>query len=309
MPETDTSTLTGISQNIQVFAPAKINLALHVTGQRPDGYHLLDTLVAFADIGDRVTLQTGGPGGLEVSGPEAMPELAHNDNIMWQVVRRFWPADTSLSLRLEKHLPTSSGIGGGSADAAATYRGMAYLQGRSDRIDADVDALLDIGADVPMCVHSMSARVQGIGQHIQPLATFPTLPVVLVNPRLPVSTPAVFRALKRKDNSALDPFPARFDSARVLLDWVRDQRNDLQEAALQDCPAIGAVLAALSAQPACRLARMSGSGASCFGLYDSNSDAAAACESLQKKHPDWWVQAGQLGGGGQIAPQVIRSTT
>lgn len=301
---------------VDVFAPAKINLALHITGQRGDGYHLLDTLVAFADIGDTVTLRGHGPLGLEVSGPEAAPELSGNSNIMWATAAKFWTPDRPLSMHLEKCLPVASGIGGGSADAAATYRGLlvlrAALEGQEmprDVTPDDLLALMQIGADVPMCVLSDPARVRGIGEKVEPVANFPALPVVLVNPRVQVSTPAVFSALARKDNAGMDTLPDGFSDREALLEWLGAQRNDLQAPAIADCPVVSDCLRVLGQTAQCRLARMSGSGATCFGLFDDDADARAAAQAIEQAHPEWWVRAGRLNGGAQAAPQLIRSTT
>lgn len=301
---------------VEVFAPAKINLALHVTGQRADGYHLLDTLVAFADIGDRITLQARDALALEVTGPEALPELSGGNNIIWQTAARFWKSDQQLSIALEKNLPIASGIGGGSADAAGTYRGLLYLnaavEGREhprDPTAQDAQLLMEIGADVPMCVMSEPARVRGIGEQIEPISDLHPYPVVLVNPRVQVSTPAVFKRLVTKDNPGLDPWPDSFEDRDFALDWLAAQRNDLQEPAMQDCPAIADVLGALDQTGTCRLARMSGSGATCFGLFDRVHKAEAAAEAIRLAHPEWWVQSGRLNGGRRAAPQLIRSTT
>lgn len=301
---------------VRVFAPAKINLALHLTGQREDGYHLLDTLVAFADIGDWVTVSDHGPRTLSVTGPEGVPQLASDSNIMWHAASRFWAPDRVLSMALEKHLPLASGIGGGSADAAATFRGLlalrAAVEGRdTGRVVTQKDArdLLEIGADVPMCAASLPARVRGIGEDVQHIPAFPTLAIVLANPRVQVSTPAVFQAIKVKNNPGLDPFPDGFRDAETLIAWLHGQRNDLQASAVADCGEIAVVLDALQADRTCRLARMSGSGATCFGLYDSVGAARAAAETLRSSRPDWWVQAGILNGGDLDTPQVIRATT
>ncbi|WP_299141805.1 4-(cytidine 5'-diphospho)-2-C-methyl-D-erythritol kinase [uncultured Tateyamaria sp.] len=302
---------------VEVFAPAKINLTLHVTGQRADGYHLLDSLVAFADIGDRITLHAGWRDkAFEVTGPEAAPELESDSNIMWHAATKFWMPDRPLSMQLDKHLPMASGIGGGSADAAATYRGLlrlrAAVEGRDvprDPTPQDAQDLLEIGADVPMCVLSDPARVQGIGEQITPVPDLHAYPVVLVNPRVQVSTPAVFKRLEAKDNPALEPWPAPFDDRDAALAWMRTQRNDLQAAAIQDCPQIGDVLAALEHSGPCQLARMSGSGATCFGLFDRMHMATDAAEAIRAAHPGWWVQAGRLNGGRRAVPQLIRSTT
>mmetsp|Transcript_23690 Transcript_23690/g.42307 ORF Transcript_23690/g.42307 Transcript_23690/m.42307 type:complete len:308 (+) Transcript_23690:980-1903(+) len=300
---------------VKVFAPAKINLCLHVTGQQDDGYHLLDSIVAFADIGDTVTLTLGDAQRLEVTGPEASPDLAGDDNIMWKTAARFWD-DGPLSLHLDKQLPVASGIGGGSADAAATYRGLLALGAAVEGLDTprdptakDAAALMDIGADVPMCVTSTPARVQGIGAQITPIADLHPYPVVLVNPRVPVSTPTVFGQLARKVNPALDPIPDDFEDRDLVLDWLDAQRNDLQAAALQLCPEVSTVLAALGHDKACRLARMSGSGATCFGLFIRMYEAEAAADAIRAAHPTWWVRVGRLKGGRRAAPQLIRSTT
>lgn len=288
---------------IEVFAPAKINLALHVTGQRADGYHLLDTLVAFADVGDGIGVEVGTfEPQLSVSGPEATPALATDDNIMWQVARRFAPADLSVRMHLEKNLPLASGIGGGSADAAAVYRGLRALSGAAG-LDAPPSAedrahLLAIGADVPMCALGQPARIQGIGEVMTPLTTFPSLGVVLINLRQGVSTPAIFGKLAQKDNASLSDVPSGFAGTAHLLDWLAHQRNDLEGPAREVCPAIDAVIVALAATSECRLARMSGSGATCFGLFETREAAFVAADLLRRAHPDWWVQGGSLYGAG-----------
>lgn len=302
---------------VEVFAPAKINLALHVTGQRGDGYHLLDTLVGFADIGDRITLHSDRlPKPFEVTGPEAVPELENNHNIMWQAARKFWNPDAALSMELEKNLPMASGIGGGSADAAATYRGLlllrAAIEGRNtprDPTPEDARAMLEIGADVPMCVLCDPARVRGIGEQIETIPDLHPYPIVLVNPRVQVSTPSVFKALTEKNNPGLDPWPDSFEDRDVTLDWLAAQRNDLQGSAMQDCPAVAEVLQALEQTRTCRLARMSGSGATCFGLFDRVHTAQTAADAIRAAHPAWWVQSGRLNGGRRAVPQLIRSTT
>ncbi len=301
---------------VRVFAPAKVNLTLHITGHLDNGFHLLDSLVAFADIGDTVTLSTQGPAKLQVTGPEAIPELGNNDNIMWHAALRFWTPDRPLSMALEKHLPMASGIGGGSADAAATYRGLLLLRAAveghetpRDPTAQDARDLLEIGADVPMCVPSDPARIRGIGEQIEPVNDLHPYPVVLVNPRVQVSTPAVFARLLVKDNPGLDPWPDSFEDRDAVLDWLRAQRNDLQDAAVQDCPAIGDALEALERTGLCRLARMSGSGATCFGLFDRVHKAEAAAQAIRAAYPGWWVQSGRLNGGRRAAPQLMRSTT
>jgi 4-diphosphocytidyl-2-C-methyl-D-erythritol kinase len=287
---------------VRVFAPAKINLCLHITGQRADGYHLIDTLVGFASVGDVVELSTEGPEGLTISGPEAAGLAADAGNLVSRMAALCWRGGP-LRLHLVKNLPVASGIGGGSADAAACCRGIMALQ----HTPVDPAALLALGADVPMCLASQPARVSGIGEVIAPVA-LPPLPVLLVNPRVPVPTPAVFRALTAKSNPPLPPLPGPL-TAEALTRWLTDQRNDLQAPAVAIAPEIASTLAALSGLPGCVLARMSGSGATCFGIFASDAAVQAAAARLAETRPDWWIAGASLNGPDRAAPQLIRDTT
>ncbi len=282
---------------IRVFAPAKINLALHVTGRRADGYHLLDMLVGFANVGDVVTVAPSDLPSLSISGPEA-PALTGGANIITTVADAF--STSPLAITLQKNLPIASGIGGGSTDAAATYR--AIRTGHDDSA-----RLLQIGADVPMCVTCQPARVRGIGQDILPLH-LAELPVVLVNPRVQVATPAVFKSLTQRDNPPLGDLPADLADPARLIDYLAAQRNDLQVAAIAIAPIIATALSEI-AQTGAKLARMSGSGATCFGLYATAAMAQAAARDLARAHPDWWITPASLNGPIDITPQVIRATT
>lgn len=286
---------------VRVFAPAKINLCLHVTGQRADGYHLLDTLVGFASVGDWLDLCPGAAG-LTISGPEAAGLNADASNLVCRAAAAFWRGGP-LGLHLDKHLPVASGLGGGSADAAACWRGIAALQGAGE----DAAALLALGADVPMCAFGQPARARGIGEVVEPV-TLPALVLLLVNPRVEVPTPAVFSALTRKDNPPLTPLPAHLN-AKDLVHWLKDQRNDLEQPALLIAPVIGRVLDEIAALPHCALARMSGSGASCFGIFDSDAQAEQAASRLRARHPDWWITPTRLDGQDRAAPQLMRETT
>lgn len=272
---------------IEVFAPAKVNLALHVTGQRADGYHTLDSLVAFAPLGDVLRLSPAEGLSLVLSGPEAAGLPAGPDNLVLRAAALMGPGPGA-RFALEKRLPAASGIGGGSADAAAALRGLAALRGQP--LPGGIERL---GADVPMCLHPRPARTRGIGEQISPVA-LPALPAVLVNPRQELSTPSVFKALQSKENPPLPEIPA-FAGAAECIGWLAHQRNDLQAPALALAPVIGAVLAALAAQPGCLLARMSGSGATCFGLFATAAEAEAAGKALAAAQPGWWVGAGYLG--------------
>lgn len=264
---------------IREFAPAKVNLALHVTGRRPDGYHLLDSLVVFADVGDRIGVAAG-PLSLEVTGPRAAGVPVDDSNLVLRAARLM---GAEARITLEKHLPAAAGIGGGSSDAAATLRALARLTGGA--IPADVLAL---GADVPVCLDVRPARMRGIGERVDPVPPLPQFWFALVNPGVAVSTPEVFRALERRDNPPLADLP-KIDSAADLAQWLAGQRNDLEPPARRIEPMIGEVLSAIATTTGCRLARMSGSGATCFGIYDDETAARGAAAELEGR--GWWVAA------------------
>ncbi len=294
---------------IELFAPAKINLALHVVGQRTDGFHLLDTLVSFASVGDQLRLATDDGRQLTISGPEAGNLPVDGDNIILRVASAFWK-NGPLRSHLVKNLPVASGMGGGSADAAACFRGIMALLARTTPMTPEALAtLLKIGADVPMCLRSEPARVRGIGERIDPVPTLPVLPVLLVNPRVAVSTPQVFKALECKENSEMAAMPDAFPTANVLITWLSAQRNDLQAPAIAIAPVIGTALTTLETLQGCALARMSGSGATCFGIFSTLSEAEAGAKTLRQQHPEWWIAAAMLDGQDRIAPQLIRATT
>ncbi|WP_201288968.1 4-(cytidine 5'-diphospho)-2-C-methyl-D-erythritol kinase [Profundibacterium mesophilum] len=265
-------------------APAKINLALHVTGRRADGYHLLDSLVIFAGPGDTVTARPAKEWSLSVTGPRAAGIPAGEENLVLRAARLMGGPPAHLTL--DKHLPASAGIGGGSADAAAALRALARLTGRP--IPADLQAL---GADLPVCMASLPARMRGIGERLDPFAV-PALELCLVNPGIPLSTPRVFAALERRDGGALpDHLPDFGDAAALAAFLARDTRNDLEAPARQMAPVIGDALDALRAARGCLLARMSGSGATCFGLFANAGACADAAGAITRKHPGWWTAA------------------
>ncbi|SUZ31069.1 4-diphosphocytidyl-2-C-methyl-D-erythritol kinase [Roseibaca ekhonensis] len=273
------------------LAPAKVNLALHVTGQRSDGYHLLDSLVVFTQAGDILRGQEVQSGlTLRVAGPEAAGLAGDNDNLVLRAAHVMQAE--GLALELEKHLPVASGLGGGSSDAAAALRLVARLTGRA--LPEDV---LSLGADVPVCMAATPCRMRGIGERVTPMPALPHMAMVLVNPRVGVSTPTVFAALARKDNPPLpDPLPDWADFAQFIL-WLGKHRNDLQAPACAAVPDIAQVLSALDNAGAA-LARMSGSGATCFGLFPDMERAERAAQTLRRVEPQWWVQAtGLLQGG------------
>ena len=289
---------------VRVFAPAKINLTLHVTGQRNDGYHRLDSLVAFATVGDILTVRSGPGTALSLEGPEAAGVPSGGDNLVLRAVRTVDPG-AAVELTLQKQLPAASGIGGGSTDAAAAVRGVLALHGRQDvlqRVRADGHAALDdragavvaLGADVPMCLSPTTQRARGVGDRLTRVA-LPEVSAVLVNPRVPVSTPEVFGVLLKKDNPPMPDAVPAFAEAGALVDWLASQRNDLEPAAVSLAPEIGDVLEALTQSARCGLARMSGSGATCFGLYPDEAAARGAALSISGAFPGWWVREARLG--------------
>jgi len=273
---------------IRVHAPAKVNLTLHVTGQRADGYHLLDSLVVFADVGDVVTAAEGDSLTLAVTGPEAGEVPTGKSNSILQTARFMGVDDVAFTL--EKYLPTAAGIGGGSADAAAALQAVAQL--RSVDVPRDV---LPLGADVPGCLRGKATRMSGIGEELTDVGGLPDIWAVLANPRVGVSTPEVFKRLQHKDNAPMpDQIPA-FETVRDLAGWLAEQRNDLEAAAIAVQPKVAEVLAAFRQVKGQFLTRMSGSGATCFALFGDAKSAKDAAQETSAQHPDWWIQNTQLG--------------
>ncbi|MBP0465213.1 4-(cytidine 5'-diphospho)-2-C-methyl-D-erythritol kinase [Roseomonas sp. PWR1] len=272
-------------------APAKVNLHLHVTGRRPDGYHLLDSLVVFAGVGDVVRARAGE--GFAVAGPEAGALAAEGDNLVLRAARALAQAagvSAPVGLALDKHLPVASGIGGGSADAAAALRLLNRLWGLGWPEERLAALALPLGADVPACVASRPCRMGGIGEALAPAPRLPAFGLVLVNPRVALATPAVFRA-RDGDFSAPAALPAGWADAAALARDLGALRNDLEAPAIGLCPPVAEVLDALRALPGCLLARMSGSGATCFGLF---AQAAGAAEAAGRLPAAWWRWGGGL---------------
>lgn len=281
-------------------AHAKINLALHVTGQRDDGYHLLESLVVFTALGDAVSATQDAADQLVVEGPEAgsLADEPETDNLVARardVLRQAALAKGKVagpvSIRLNKRLPVASGIGGGSADAAATLKLLSELWGYQPGHEAMMQLGLKLGADVPMCLAGRPLLARGIGETLTPLDLGFSLDLVIVNPRIGVATPAVFAALENRQNPPLPPLPVHGLADRdSLLAWLGQTRNDLQAPARSAVPAIADCLHALNDAGA-RFARMSGSGASCFGFFDDSQAAQEAAAQLQRSRPDWFVAA------------------
>jgi 4-diphosphocytidyl-2-C-methyl-D-erythritol kinase len=280
---------------VEEFAPAKVNLALHVTGQRDDGYHLIDTVVQFArDLGDRIIVEPAGEITLDVQGPAASGIPSGEDNLVLKAARQMRAlsgVDEGAAITLEKHLPHGAGLGGGSADAAACARALARLWNVA--IPAPQD-LCDLGADIPMCMVSDALRARGIGESITKIDV-PIGPAVIVQPGIVLNTGAVFSALNRRRNPPLPDVIPEFPDAVQFHGWLAEQRNDLQSAAVSLVPEIETVLSRLQSQPGCENSRMSGSGSACFGLFSSVEAADQAVAALCAANPSWWVRRAELG--------------
>ena len=268
-------------------APAKINLTLHVTGQRDDGYHLLDSLVAFADISDEITVQAAQRTSLTVTGPmaEAVPTDSSNS-----VIKAAGYLGLDAAISLTKNLPSAAGIGGGTSDAAATIRALCSLYGHPLPAASD---LVGLGADVPVCLTPTAQRMRGIGEQLDPVTGLPPVWAVLVNPGFPIPTGQIFHNLPHKNNAPMPQSLPGFRSVKEFCAWLWQQRNDLEQAAILVEHRVENVLKAIS-ETSPLLTRMSGSGATCFGLYDSFSRATLAQRMIERSHPTWWVRDVQL---------------
>jgi 4-diphosphocytidyl-2-C-methyl-D-erythritol kinase len=278
-------------------ARAKVNLYLHVVGRRPDGYHLLDSLVVFADVGDRLTAAPAAGLTLAIDGPFAADLTAGPENLVLRAAlalrAALGPDTPGAAMALTKNLPVASGLGGGSADAAAALGLLSHLWGRLLPAGRLAELALSLGADLPVCLAGGPRFVGGIGEAMVPPPPLPPSWLVLANPLLPVATVAVFRARQ-------GPFsaPGRWRhgpaDAAGLASALADRGNDLAAAACGLVPAIGDVLDELAALPGCLIARVSGSGASCFGLFAEAAAARRAADALAARRPLWWIAAAPM---------------
>jgi 4-diphosphocytidyl-2-C-methyl-D-erythritol kinase len=286
-----------VVESLTEAAPAKVNLYLHVTGRRADGYHLLDSLVVFAGIGDVLEAAPSDTLSLRVEGPFAAGLADELDNLVLRAARAL-AAEAGVPARarlvLHKNLPVASGIGGGSADAAAALRLLARLWDLRPDPSAMARLALALGADVPVCLTGRASRMSGIGEQLAAAPRLPDCGILLVNPGVAVATADVFRARSGPWSSPA-PLPAAWSDTASVADHLRQLHNDLEQAAVALQPVIGNVLAVLAGLPGCRLARMSGSGATCFGLFDTPGIAVRA--AMQIRHPGWWNWGGALAGG------------
>ncbi|SFK84151.1 4-(cytidine 5'-diphospho)-2-C-methyl-D-erythritol kinase [Shimia haliotis] len=272
-----------MARTAEAFAPAKVNLTLHVTGQRADGYHLLDSLVMFADVGDKITVQAADETTVTVVGPFAAGAPTDHRNLVFQAAELL---GVKAKITLEKHLPAAAGVGGGSSDAAAALRALTTLYNIPIPSGEEI---LKLGADVPVCLEPDLTRMAGIGEQISRLSTGCDWPMILVNPRVDVPTPKVFKALPNKNNSAMPEAFPDWSQDDVAVSWLAEQRNDLEAPAIAIEPVIGACLDELRLSRGCLLARMSGSGATCFGIFKTVALRDQALAQLRRDFPKWWI--------------------
>lgn len=280
------------AQSVAIDAPAKINLYLHITGQRGDGFHTLDSLIAFAAPFDRVSAAPASSLSLDVSGPFAtVLQNTSEPNLVETAARKLAALAgiaPNVHITLDKQLPVAAGIGGGSSDAAATLHALVALWGLAPDPAALAALALSLGADVPMCLHGKTCFAGGIGETLEPAPALPDCALLLVNPGVSLATPDVFRARSGEFSQ-----PARFERAardvQDLAELLAARGNDLEAPAQALAPVIGETLRALRALPGCRLARMSGSGATCFALFDDDGIAVEGADLLRAGHGGWWI--------------------
>lgn len=271
------------------LARAKVNLCLHVTGRRTDGMHLLDSLVVFPEIGDELRAKKSDELTLAIDGPFGQNLSSDDDNLVLKAARLL--GNVTAELQLTKNLPVASGIGGGSADAAACIRSLSKLW---DVRIPTIEVLAKLGADVPVCINQTPTRMSGIGEVLELLPKLPTFWIVLANAGEAVATGAIFDAMSKRDNAEIIAMPEKFPTLEAFFNFLRCQRNDMQDAAIKICPVISEVLAAIGATEECELARMSGSGGTCFGLYASATAAQNAAATIQSNYPNWWVVSAEV---------------
>ena len=290
--------------DFSTFAPAKINLYLHVTGRRDNGYHELDSLVVFADVGDRVRAKLAMKTTLEISGPYAGELENCEGNLVlraFKALSAYIGSTANIGLKLEKNLPVASGIGGGSADASAVIKALIKLWDiHLDERDL-FGLALDLGADVPACLVGKPTYMSGMGEILEPVEKLPALPAVLVNPDIRIPTSAVFKgfSMRISEPGRINDMPGDIEG---LVSILAGRRNDLYDTANDIVPEIANVLSMLEATSGCLLARMSGSGATCFGIYGNDADAQVAAHMIGGIRPYWWVVPTILQGTGGQRP-------
>ncbi len=275
---------------ISEFAPAKINLSLHLVGQKSNGYHLLDSIVSFVNVGDNISIAPGKSGDLKVAGPFAKDLPSANNNLVLKAARLFGSIKLS-QITLEKNIPVTSGIGGGSADAAATVRLFSKFYNKPE---PPIGKLISLGSDVPVCMQKGIVRMMGVGEEIINLSPAPKVGILLVNPRKALSTAEVFNGVKEKNNSGVNLHGSIEKNLNSWFDWINSMRNDLTASAIDLIPDIRFILDKLIACDGARVVRMSGSGATCFALFEDFDLLQNAKFKIMKECPSFWCEAGKL---------------
>lgn len=278
-------------KSFSIQAPAKVNLYLHVIGRRDDGYHLLDSLFVFVKDGDVIEVKESDSLSLNICGPYADALTGGDENIVLKsakLLAKTCNRKPLAAITLKKNLPVAAGIGGGSTDAAATLKALIKLWNLKVPDPLLYEIALNLGADVPSCLKAKPVQVSGIGEILTPAPDLPTLFLVLVNPNRPVFTPDVFK-LRKSVFSQPNPFTQKMTDFEDFIKALSVRQNDLSDAACQIEPAVAEILQVLNEYPSCRLARMSGSGGTCFGVFSTEREASLCCKNLHKMRPDWWI--------------------
>ncbi|MFN7112776.1 MAG: 4-(cytidine 5'-diphospho)-2-C-methyl-D-erythritol kinase [Alphaproteobacteria bacterium] len=298
MRHTNMNNMSNMSaKTFSLAAPAKVNLFLHVTGRRDDGYHLLQSIVVFADAGDHLTFSRHDSLFIDIQGYFADDVGDLRSNLVYkaaQALAQEYDYVPTGHITLQKNLPVASGMGGGSSDAATTLRGLCRLWGLSEE-NARLERLAaQLGADVPACLYRRAVWMEGVGDKMMRMQDMPEMHLVLVTPPVQTPTPEVFARFARRFSGRYSPPIKHTGRRKNLQEWIADlrfYRNDLTDAAIEVSPDIRTALAAIAATPNCHIARLSGSGATCFGLYDSAGAAQAAVNKLRLEYPHWWIKA------------------
>lgn len=288
---------------LTIFAPAKINLFLHVTGKTDNNYHTLDSLINFADIGDEITIEPASQFSFDIDGPyagyfnaDAQKSTDESTNLVVKAVfamAQKFERLPDFKITLTKNLPIASGMGGGSSNAAATIWGLLEWWNIPTNTDDLPELFLKLGADVPVCYYSQPARMQGIGDLVTPVPDMPELDILLINPGKPCPTEKVFAGITPPYSEKIT-FPPHFKSTHALIEFLSHQRNDLTPAASNIVSEINEILPLIQKQKGCALARLSGSGATCFGIFENADTAKEAEIKIREQNPDWWIRTGTL---------------
>ena len=269
-------------------ASAKVNLCLQIVGQKSNGFHLLDSIVGFTEFGDHLSFKKSDELELTMKGAFSDQIPVDKSNLILkaaELLRTINNIKTGAHITLTKNLPPSAGLGGGSSDAAATIRGLSRMWGTDL---PEIHDLMKIGSDLPVCINQKTQHMKGFGEVLNVVNTFPNLPILLVNPLKKVSTQTVFRKLENKKNSPLSKYEKLFQTKKDWINWLLLQRNDLMEPAVSVEPVISEVLQFISNQISVEKVSMSGSGATCFGVFENKHDCDLAMKQVRQERPDWW---------------------